>query len=85
MTIHSSHALAEEFPGQSDKIRELVLTDAEFSHAVQEYDKVNHEILMIEREVETASDDHLEKLKKKRLVCLDTIQQKLLHPERTGA
>ncbi len=85
MTIHSSHALAEEFPGQSEKIRELVLTDAKFSHAVQEYEKINHEILLIEREVEHASDEHLENLKKQRLHFLDEIQGKLLHPEHTGA
>lgn len=85
MTIHSSHALAEEFPGQSDKIQALVMSDAGFSHAVQQYDKVNHEILLIEREIEHASDETLEDLKKQRLHWLDAIQEKLLHPERTGA
>ncbi len=85
MTIYSSHALTEEFPGQSDKIQALIMSDAGFSHAVREYDKVNHEILLIEREVEHASDEHLETLKKKRLHWLDEIQGKLLHPERTGA
>lgn len=85
MTIHSSHALAEEFPGRSDEIQALVMSDVRFSHAVQEYDKVNHEILLIEREVEHASDETLEELKKKRLHWLDEIQSKLLHPERTGA
>jgi uncharacterized protein len=85
MTIHSSHALFEEFPDKSEQIRALVLTDAAFSHKVMQYDEVNTEILRIENEVETSSDEHIEMLKKKRLLYLDEIQQKLLHPERTGA
>jgi uncharacterized protein len=85
MTIHSSHALFEEFPDRSEQIRALVLSDASFSHDVQAYDAVNLEILRIENELETASDEYVETLKKKRLLCLDKIQQKLLHPERTGA
>jgi len=85
MTIHSSHALFEEFPDKSEQIRSLVLTDAAFSHTVAQYDEVNTEILRIENEVETTSDEYIETLKKKRLNYLDKIQQKLLHPERTGA
>ena len=85
MTIHSSHALFEEFPDKGEQIRALVLSDPTFSHAVQQYDEVNLEILRIENEVETVSDEFLETLKKKRLLCLDKIQQKLLHPEHTGA
>ncbi len=85
MTIHSSHALVEEFPGKSEQIRELVLTDAHFSHAVQSYDDVNREILRIENELEPTSDEYLETLKKKRLHFLDEIQQKLLLPVNTGA
>lgn len=85
MTVHSSHALSEEFPDRCEEIRALVLTDAAFSHAVQRYDEVNLEILRIENEVETTSDEFIETLKKKRLHFLDAIRQKLLHPEHTGA
>lgn len=84
MSVHSSHDLAEEFPEHAERIRSLVLVDGSFSRAVQAYGEVNLEILRIENELETASDEHLEMLKKKRLLQLDTIQQALLHPERTG-
>jgi uncharacterized protein YdcH (DUF465 family) len=84
MSVHSSHDLAEEFPGHVERIRSLVLVDRQFSRAVQAYGEVNLEILRIENELETASDEHLETLKKKRLHQLDVIQQALLHPEHTG-
>lgn len=85
MNVHSTHDLAEEFPEHIDRIRSLVLTDGKFSKAVQAYGEVNLEILRIENELEPASDEHLESLKKKRLHQLDVIQQALLHPEHTGA
>ncbi len=85
MSVQSSHDLAEEFPEHVERIRSLVLTDGHFSKAVQSYGEVNLEILRIENELETASDEHLETLKKKRLRQLDVIQQVLMHPEHTGA
>ncbi|MER2604810.1 MAG: hypothetical protein ABTQ29_03190 [Siculibacillus sp.] len=84
MSVHSSHDLAEEFPQHVERIRSLVLVDAKFSHTVQAYSDVNLEILRIENELETASDEYLETLKKKRLHHLDLILQKLLQPEHTG-
>lgn len=85
MSVHSSHDLAEEFPEHAERIRSLVLIDGHFSKAVQDYGNVNLEILRIENELETTSDDYLEVLKKKRLHQLDEIRQALLQPEHTGA
>lgn len=85
MNVHSSHDIAEEFPEHVERIRSLVLVDGKFSRAVQTYGEVNLEILRIENQLETASDEHLEVLKKKRLLKLDEIRQVLLHPEHTGA
>ncbi|MBV5263168.1 YdcH family protein [Pinisolibacter aquiterrae] len=84
MSVHSSHDLAEEFPEHAERIRSLVLVDGKFSKAVQSYGEVNLEILRIENELETASDEHLETLKKKRLHHLDIIQQALQPIEHTG-
>lgn len=84
MSVHSSHDLAEEFPEHAERIRSLVLVDGKFSKAVQSYGEVNLEILRIENELETASDEHLETLKKKRLHQLDIIRQALLPIEHTG-
>lgn len=85
MSVHSCHDLAEEFPEHAERIRSLVLVDGKFSKAVQSYGEVNLEILRIENELETSSDDYLETLKKKRLRHLDEILKALLHPEHTGA
>lgn len=84
MIVHSSHDLSEEFPEHAEQIRKLVLVDGKFSKAVQAYGEANLEILRIENELEHASDEYLETLKKQRLHHLDLIQQTLLHPEHTG-
>lgn len=84
MTVQSSHDLAEEFPEHVERIRALVLVDAAFSHSVQDYVNANLEILRIENEIETGSDDYLEALKKKRLRLLDAIHSKLVPLRHTG-
>lgn len=81
---NSQHALVEEFPDRASEIRSLIYADAEFARAALNYGEVNGEILRIESEIEKASDEHLETLKKKRLLLLDRIHEKLLNNENTG-
>ncbi|TBW41060.1 DUF465 domain-containing protein [Siculibacillus lacustris] len=80
----SSHDLVEEFPGQAEQIRDLAAADLHFSNAVAAYTEVNREVLRIESEMEPASDEYLETLKKKRLRHLDEIHEKLLRQRHTG-
>lgn len=81
----SSHDLVEEFPGQAEAIRNLAASDLHFSATIAAYTEVNLEVLRIENEIEPASDEHLEKLKKKRLKHLDEIHERLLRSKHTGA
>ena len=81
---HSQHALIEEFPERSRQIQSLIASDSGFARSAQAYSEVNGEILRIETEIETTSDDYLETLKKKRLRLLDEIHETLLHCENTG-
>lgn len=81
---HSQHALVEEFPDRAQQIQSLIHADSAFAQTARSYSEVNGEILRIEAEIETTSDEYLETLKKKRLHLLDEIHGKLLHPENTG-
>ncbi|MDK9698362.1 MAG: DUF465 domain-containing protein [Siculibacillus sp.] len=81
---HSQHALVEEFPDRAELIRSLIRADDEFAAAAVDYNEVNGEILRIEAEIETTSDEYLETLKKKRLRLLDDIHEKLSHNGNTG-
>lgn len=85
MSSPSSHDLVEEFPGQAEAIRDLAIEDLHFSHAVSAYAEVNQAVLRIENEMEAASDEHLEMLKKQRLRHLDEIHERLLRSRHTGA
>lgn len=75
---HTPHELAEEFPNDHEKLHELKLSNAHFNKLSDDYHEVNREIHRIEAEVEAASDETLETLKKQRLLLKDQIAQ-LLH------
>lgn len=81
---HSQHALVEEFPDYVQVIQSLMTADDGFAHTARVYADVNGEILRIESEIETTSDEYLETLKKKRLRLLDEIHAKLKKRENTG-
>lgn len=71
--ISESHELAYEFPEWKEKIHDLKLTNHHFKKLFEEYEKLNWEILRIERNEVGASDAYLEDLKKKRLVVKDEL------------
>ena len=81
---HSQHALVEEFPERAHLIQSLIGTDEAFAQTARDYSQVNGEILRIEAEIETTSDEYLETLKKKRLHLLDEIHDRLLINGNTG-
>jgi hypothetical protein len=70
---HVPHELHDEFPGDQDVLHNLKLSDAHFSNLADKYHDTNREIHRIEAEVEAASDDRLEDLKKQRLRLVDEI------------
>ncbi len=73
MSAHTPHELAEIFPEDAAALHQLKLTDAHFARLAERHHAVNREIHRIECEVEAASDERLEALKKERLHLLDTI------------
>jgi len=74
---HTPHELAAKFPHKKDQIHKLKLSDDHFAHLAEEYHKVNREIHRIEVEVEAASDERAEDLKKMRIKLLDEVSNYL--------
>ena len=70
---HTPHELAAEFPEDADIIHKLKLEDAHFARLADTYHELNREIHRIESEIEAASDERTETLKKKRLALADEI------------
>ena len=67
------HDLAHEFPEYRDQIHQLKMTNQHFSNLFEEYHDVDHEVRRIEMEIETTSDDYLDKRKKRRLLLKDEL------------
>ncbi|MEN7536872.1 YdcH family protein [Aurantiacibacter flavus] len=70
---HTPHELAAEFPDDGELLHQLKLTDAHFVRLADEYHNVNRAVHRIESEVEAASDERAEALKKQRLGLLDEL------------
>lgn len=70
---HVPHELHEEFPEAADALHKLKTSDAHFARLSEEYHIVNREVHRIETDLEPASDEALEQLKKKRLHLKDQI------------
>ena len=70
---HVPHGLHEEFPQAAAAISKLKIGDAHFARIADRYDHLNREIHRVETDIEPASDDRLEELKKERLKLKDEI------------
>jgi len=70
---HVPHELHEEFPDAANALHTLKTDDAHFARLADEYHTVNRAVHRIETDVEPASDEVLEDLKKKRLHLKDQI------------
>ncbi len=70
---HVPHELHEEFPEAAEALHTLKTSDAHFARLAEEYHTINREVHRIETDLEPASDDALEELKKKRLHLKDQI------------
>lgn len=73
MSAHTPNELADTFPDHAETLHHLKLTDAHFARLAERHHAVNREIHRIESEIEAASDDRLETLKKERLHLIDDI------------
>jgi uncharacterized protein YdcH (DUF465 family) len=70
---HVAHDLHAEFPNDGEILHELKVSDRHFRTVSDRYHDVNKEIHRIESEVEAASDERAEELKKQRLLILDEV------------
>jgi uncharacterized protein YdcH (DUF465 family) len=72
------HPLAAEFPGYKDKIHELKHDSARFTRLFGDYEQVDKAVVRLENQVETASDEELEQLKKTRLALKDELYRLII-------
>ncbi|MGE4219172.1 MAG: YdcH family protein [Alphaproteobacteria bacterium] len=74
---NTPHTLAEEFPGQMDRIHELKTTDRHFARLLREYDEVNDQIHVAETNVAPVEQLAEVELRKRRLQLKDAIAKAL--------
>lgn len=70
---HTPHELGAIFSRDAELLHRLKMSDAHFVKLADKYHEVNREVHRIEAEVDAASDERVEGLKKERLALLDTI------------
>lgn len=70
---HVPHELHEEFPEETATLHRLKVENAHFARLAEEYHTLNREIHRIESQVEAASDERTETLRKQRLILKDAI------------
>ena len=81
--MHSllNHLLVVDFPEHKEAIQALKLSSAHFKHLLDQYQAVDEEIVRIETELEAASDERTEQLKRRRLQLKDDLMAMLLKNE----
>ena len=70
---HTPHELGAVFSKDADLLHVLKMSDAHFVKLADKYHTINREVHRIDAEVDAASDERLETLKKQRLALLDEI------------
>jgi uncharacterized protein len=83
MPIEHHRDLAREFPELKQRVHDLKVESAEFRRLYAEYEALDNEIIRIEHEIETPSDDYTEDLKRRRAHLKDRLYGLLtgrLHP-----
>ena len=71
------HDLRHEFPEYNDRIHELKIKSDHFRRLFDEYDELAHELVRIQQNIETPSDEVVEGLKLKRLNLKDKLYSML--------
>jgi hypothetical protein len=76
------HDLHHEFPEYEKEIHYLKVNNNHFARFFKEYDQVDDELIRIQQEIETPSDEYIEELKKKRLFYKDEMYFMILKHRR---
>jgi uncharacterized protein YdcH (DUF465 family) len=74
---HTPHELAEDFPGQAEKLHELKLKDAHLARLVAEYHDINRSVHRAETRAEVLDDVHESALRQRRVSLKDQIARLL--------
>jgi uncharacterized protein YdcH (DUF465 family) len=73
MSAHTPHELHDEFPHDAEALHRLKIGNEHFARLADRHHEVNREIHRITAEIDAASDERLEALKRERLHLLDEI------------
>jgi uncharacterized protein YdcH (DUF465 family) len=76
-----NHPIAVDLPEHKDTIHALKMANAHFRHLLDQYHAIDEEIVRIETEVEPASDERTEHLKRRRLALKDDLMALILKAE----
>jgi uncharacterized protein YdcH (DUF465 family) len=78
MDLH--HPILREFPDDRETIKRLKASDERFRKMFEEYHQLDDAIYRIEEEIEFASDQEMEEMKKRRAWLKDQIYHAIRHP-----
>jgi uncharacterized protein YdcH (DUF465 family) len=70
---NEQHDLSHEFPEYRDRIHALKLESEHFRRLADEYHALDRQVHRAETDVEPLADEHLEELKKRRLLLKDEL------------
>jgi uncharacterized protein YdcH (DUF465 family) len=76
---NTPHELAEEFPGQSEKIHALKLADSHFASLLASYTEINRAVHRAESRIDTLSEEAEAMLRRRRSHLKDHIAHHLAH------
>jgi len=68
---HTPHELADDFPGQTDKIHALKTANAHFARLMEEYHEINREVHRAETNIEPVDQLAETEMRKKRMALKD--------------
>jgi uncharacterized protein len=70
---NTPHELHEEFPEYAERMHALKTSDAHFARLFEDYHEVNRAVHRAETDVEPTSDEHMEEMRKRRLLLKDEL------------
>jgi len=74
---NTPHTLAEEFPGQMDKLSALKVSNAHFARLLADYDEANDAVHRAETRVDVMTEEAEQALRRKRSLIKDEIARML--------
>ena len=79
-TMDLHHPILREFPEDRETIKRLKASDERFRKMFEEYHQLDDAIYRIEEEIDFASDQEMEEMKKRRAWLKDQIYHAIRHP-----